>query len=518
MKIVTSQQMRRMEERSAQAGVPTDVLMENAGLAVARRVQEHLESVAGNEVVVLIGPGNNGGDGLVAARHLHERGVPCTAFLCSGRSGGDPVLESAAARGVPLVRADEEDGPGRLAAALESADLVVDAVLGTGGSRPIDGPIRDALLGLAAARERRPQLRLLALDLPSGLDADTGAVDPVCPTADVTVTLGCPKVGLYRFPGAEHAGLVQVADIGIPPGLDSDALLGLMTREWARGKLPARPLSAHKGTFGRTLVVAGSRNYVGAAYLAASAAGRTGAGLVTLAIPRSLQMAVAAGAPEPTYLPLPESSPGVPSADAASVILESADGYDSLLVGCGMGQAPETRRLLEALLYSGATLPPTVVDADGLNFLAGTAGREWWERMPAMAVVTPHPGEMARLMQVAGKEVQEDRVETATAAAARWNKTVVLKGAFTVVALPNGTAMLSPVATPALASAGTGDVLAGAIAGLMAQGAGPGDAAALGVYLHGLAGKAVAAQQGDAGTLAGDLLPALPLAIRDLKT
>ena len=515
MKIVTSEQMRRIEERSQQAGVSTDALMENAGLAVATRIRNHAGLVAGVPVIILVGPGNNGGDGLVAARQLHAWGAQATVYLCGDRLPDDPNLFAVRGHGVPIVKTSGDDGMARLREALDSALMIVDAVLGTGRSRPIKGQLRDILIDLADARARRPELSVLALDLPSGLNADTGEVDPACPHADITIALGYPKVGMYVFPGAEHTGRVEIADIGIPGGLDGDVELELMTEGWARSLLPNRPLSAHKGTFGRTLVVAGSRSYVGAAYLAATAAARSGAGLVTLAIPEGIQPAVAAKAIEPTYLPLPEASPGALSPEAAELVLQSLPGYDSLLVGCGMGQATATAKFLERLLLSGAQRPPTVVDADGLNFLAAEPAR--LEQFSSPAVLTPHPGEMARLTGDSTTAVQEDRVRVATERATKWGTTVVLKGAHTVVAFPSGQAMLSPYANPGLASAGTGDVLAGTIAGLLSQGLGLEDGAALGVYLHGRAGEMVRDELGDTGMLASDLLPALPRAIKDLK-
>ncbi len=516
MKVVTPEQMRRIEERSQKQGVSTDTLMENAGLAVARRVRRHLGRVVGIPVLVLAGPGNNGGDGLVAARHLHSWGARVTTYLCRDRPPDDAKLSMLVEQGATIVGASSDDGLTRLQEALRSAQIVVDAVLGTGRSRPIEGTLRHVLLGVAEAKGARAELRVLALDLPSGVDAETGAADPACVTADLTVTLGYPKVGLYRFPAAEHTGRVEVVDIGVPAGLDGDIRLALMTHPWAHAILPARPLSAHKGTFGRTLVVAGSRHYVGAAYLAATAAARCGAGLVTLAIPEGLQMGVAAQAAEPTYLPLPESSPGVPSAEAATLILDNVASYDSLLVGCGLGQAPATTDMLERLLYSGARLPPTVIDADGLNFFSRSQGPAWWERYPAPAIVTPHPGEMARLTSQPVGEVEADRVDKAVESAVKWNKVTVIKGAYTVVAFPSGEAMLCPPANPGLATAGTGDVLAGAIAGLLAQGLSLEDGAALGVYLHARAGEAIADDLGHAGMLAGDLLGALPRAIHNI--
>ena len=520
MKIVTADQMRSIEDRSEEAGVTKDALMENAGLVVAQRIRHHLGHLVGVPVVVLVGPGNNGGDGLVTARHLHRWGARVLVYLCHDRREPDPKLDIVRELGLLIAHASQDEGLVRLKEALASAHLVVDSVLGTGRARPIEGALKAILLELSDARARRPEPRVLAMDLPTGLDADTGAVDPVCPTTDITLTLGYPKVGLFVFPGAEKTGSLEILDIGIPGGLDNDVALELMTSAWASAILPVRPSAAHKGSFGRTLVVAGSRNYVGAAYLAATSATRVGAGLVTVAIPQSLQMAVASKATEPTYLPLPESSPGVVSPDeAASIIFENLDGYSAMLVGCGMGQAPETGAFIERLLYSGATLPPAIVDADGLNFLSMSTSAEkgWWERFPTTAIVTPHPGEMTRLTGESTSDIQGDRVNKAVNSAMKWNKVTVLKGAYTVVAFPDGRAMISPFANPGLASAGTGDVLAGSIAGLLSQGLTLDDAASLGVYLHGAAGERVRDALGDTGMIASDLLPILPRVIKGLR-
>ena len=516
MKVVTSDQMRRIEARSEQAGVSTDALMEQAGLAVARRVRHHLGHLAGVPVAVLVGPGNNGGDGLVVARHLHSWGARVSVYLCRDRPEPDPKLDMVRQQGPAILRASQDEGLAHLRKILASAHLVVDAVLGTGRVRPIEGTLEAIFNELAAARANRSDLRLLALDLPTGLDADTGAVDPACPAADITVALGHPKVGLFLYPGAANVGALEIVGIGIPAGLDDDVRLDLMTPAWAGSALPQRPSAAHKGSFGRTLVVAGSRNYVGAAHLASAAATRVGAGLATVALPQSLQLAVASLAAEPIYLPLPESSPGVIATDAASVILEALDGYDALVLGCGIGQAPATKEMVERLLFSDTPLPPTVVDADGLNILSMTPG--WWDKFTSAAIVTPHPGEMARLRGESTDNIQADRIGKALESAAKWNKVLVLKGAHTVVAFPDSTAMLSPFANPGLASAGTGDVLAGAMAGLLSQGLALKVAAALGVYLHGLAGERVRNELGDTGMVASDLLPALPRAIRDLRS
>ena len=516
MKIVTSDQMRRIEARSEETGVSTDALMERAGLAVARSIRNHLGHVAGVPVVVLVGPGNNGGDGLVAARHLHMWGARVLVYLCLNRREPDHKLADARDKGLRVLLASQDEGLTGLQEALAAAHMVVDSVLGTGRSRAIEGALKEILVALSEARARRPELRMLALDLPTGLNADTGAADPACPTADVTVALGYPKVGLFSFPGAEKVGELEIVDIGLPGGLDHDVGVELMTPGWAKAALPDRALAAHKGSFGRTLVVAGSRSFVGAAYLAASAATRVGAGLVTLAIPQSLQSAVAARAAEPTYMPLPESSPGVAAPkESASLIFESLADFDAMLLGCGLGQVPATLGMVDRLLQSATQLPPLVVDADGLNFLA-TSPR-WWEEFSSRAILTPHPGEMARLTGESVGEVQRDRLGGAARSAAKWNKVTVLKGAYTVVAFPDGRAMVSPFANPGLATAGTGDVLAGTITGLLSQGLSLEDSAALGVYLHGAAGEQVREELGDTGMIASDLLTALPRSIKELR-
>ncbi len=520
MKIVTAEQMREIEERSESAGVSAVELMDNAGLAVARRVRQHLGHLVGVPVLALIGPGNNGGDGLVASGYLQGWGARVTAYVCADRRTQDPTFDAASSQGVEVAYVSEDGGLEHLHDLLAASHAVMDAVLGTRRSRPLTGAIKDVLLAVSTESDRRDDLQVVAVDLPSGVDGDTGAADPACPGADVTVALGHPKRGLFHHPGADLAGDIEVVDIGIPDGLDGEVPLELMTADWAAGLLPERPSGSHKGTFGKTLMLVGSRNYVGAASLAATAAVRVGGGLVTLALPESLRSAVAAGAREPTYLPLPESSPGVVASDAASHVLEAAAGYDAVLVGCGLGLATPTVEMVEGVLLSGARLPPAVIDADGLNVLSRTDSGDsgWWTRLPSPSVLTPHAGEMARLTGTTVEDVQADRVATAIESASRWECVTVLKGAYTVVARPDGTAMISPFANPGLASAGTGDVLAGAIAGLISKGLTPADAAALGVYFHGAAGERVREELGEAGMVAGDLLSELPKVIATLRT
>lgn len=515
MKVVTAEQMRRIEDRSEALGVSKDALMEAAGLAITRRIRRQLAPLTGVPVLLLIGPGNNGGDGLVTARHLHRWGARVSVYICCNRRTPDPKLDIVRGMGVPVITASSDTGLAQLRAALGRAHMVVDAVLGIGSIRPIDGLMRDILVMLAKSKSARPEMCVLAVDVPSGMDADTGAADAVCPAADITLSMGYPKVGHYAYGAASKIGSLEVVDIGLPEGVDNGVPLSLLTAERAKSLLPNRPAAAHKGSFGRAMVVAGSLHYIGAAYLAATAATRTGSGLVTLAVPDAIHMAVASKSVEPTYLPLRTSPDGILRPDAACDVLDALDGYSALLLGCGMGQAEQTQRFIEGVLCSGGRLPPTVVDADGLNTLAKLPN--WWQRFTDDVVLTPHPGEMARLSGKSVGEVQSDRIGIATESAVRWNKVVVLKGAHSVVAFPDGSAVLSQFVNPGLASAGTGDVLAGSIAGLMSQDVSVGDAALLGVYLHGLAGDRVRSRLGDMGMVAGDLLPEFPLAVRALR-
>jgi NAD(P)H-hydrate epimerase len=331
------------------------------------------------------------------------------------------------------------------------------------------------------------------------------------------------------FPGAAAVGELVVADIGIDPALADDVWLEVVTPAMVREWLPSRPPDAHKGTFGKAMIVAGSVNYTGAAYLAGAAATRAGAGLVTLALPSAIHSAVAAHLVEATYLLLPEAL-GVVSRGAADILAQELLGYDALLIGPGFGREDETEGFLERLLggsqerqsvgflrsAGGASarsdLPPLVIDADALNILS--ALEDWPGRLPPHAVLTPHPGEMARLMDGAVRDVQQDRVTTARSRAAEWRQVVVLKGAYTVVASPDGRTVIEPFANPGLATAGTGDVLAGTIVALRAQGLGAFEAAAAGAYLHGLAGELARREIGAPGMVAGDVLAHLPQAWR----
>ena len=517
LKLVTPDQMRRIEDRSEALGVSKAALMQNAGLAIARRIRQLHAPLYGVPILILAGPGNNGGDGIVAARWLQRWQARPVVYICRDRPDPDPILDAARAANVPTIAASADPNLSELAALLDRAQLVIDAALGIGRIRPIQSPLRDILAAAAAAKAARPELRILAIDVPSGMNAADGSSDPACLPADLTLSMGYPKIGHYAYAAAPLIGALETTDIGLPPGAARDIPLSVMTAAAARARLPARPAASHKGSFGRTLAIAGSLNYIGAAHLSATAAARVGSGLVTIATPAAIQAPIAAKSPEPTYLPLPETAPGVISPDAADAVLSELAACDSLLIGCGMGQATNTRIFIRRILATRRTLPPTVIDADGLNAIARTRIPRWWEEFRQPAILTPHPGEMARLAAKPVPEVQSDRIGIALASAALWNKIVVLKGAYTIVAHPDGAAQLCPFANPGLASAGTGDVLAGCITGLLSQGVPPQDAAPLGVYLHALAGERARRSLGDAGMLASDLLPELPRALKSLR-
>ena len=514
MKLVTVAEMRALEAAAVAAGVSQAQLMEEAGLAVAQEAWMLLGTLEGRRILVLAGPGNNGGDGLVAARHLSDWGAEVLVYLPKGHREASR-LEELRAREIVVV---EGGAPGDLDSPLASADLVVDALLGIGKLRALEAndPIAAMLDRLAAARQAYTPPKLVAVDLPTGIDADTGAVDPHTVVPDVTVTFGFPKVGMYQSPGSAFVGRVQVIDIGIPKAATESVGLELLTSRWAKETLPARPEDANKGTFGKLLIVGGCERYVGAPRLAAMAAYRAGAGLVTVACPRPIQPVIAAGIAEATWLPLAGAEDGGLTGEAALVLRNEWRGFEAAVVGPGMGNTEDTRALTWAVLPDVALDLPrgVVIDADALNALASLP--DGAERVPGSAVLTPHPGEMARLMGITTGAVQERRLEVAREAAVRFGCTVVLKGAHSVIAAHDGRTALSPFANPLLATAGSGDILAGMIGAYLAQGLAPFEAACLGVYLHGAAGESLRTQYGTSGLLAGELAGRLPQVVKEI--
>lgn len=514
-RIVTVAEMQAIERAADASGHSFATMMELAGRCVAEAILLREGQVT---ALVLAGPGNNGGDGLVCAHYLQAAGAAVRVYLWKRATASDADdgghYARLVAQGVQVAHADTDPEFVTLREWLRSSSVVVDALLGTGANRPVQGSLA-ALLKTVHAVLKSVQSsapvgpRIVAVDCVSGMNCDTGALDPHALRADLTVTFAYAKAGHYLFPAADAVGELLVVDIGIDAGAATAVRTFALDAAQVRAWLPARPTNSHKGAFGKVMLAVGSEAYPGASFLASVAAGRTGAGLVTVATIRSVWALVAAKAPEPTYLLLqdaPGPHGGVMAAPAAETLRAALPGYRALVLGCGLGNTPATQAFVAALLQS--TLPATVIDADGLNCLAANAG--WAQHLPPACVLTPHPAEMARLCGVAVADVMADRWALAREKAAAWGCTVLLKGPYTVIAAPSGWLAVLPVATAALATAGSGDVLAGVIGGLLAQGLEPFTAACVGAWLHAATGLHCAATMGTAGVLASDLLPSLP--------
>jgi hydroxyethylthiazole kinase-like uncharacterized protein yjeF len=498
--------MREADRRTIEeAALPGRVLMETAGRAACDAAEAAFGPLDGKEVVVLCGRGNNGGDGLVVARVLHARGARVRAFTT-----GEPATDDAAA----TLRTLEALADDRLThQPLDDARplgglgpaLVVDALLGTGATGELRAPL-DAL-GAWTNRQGAP---VLALDVPTGLDADTGRGAPDAVRAALTVTFGALKPGLLLADGPALAGRVVVAEIGIPRAyLDAGATAWRAADGWVAENLPVRPPDAHKYTAGRVVAVAGSRAFTGAAALATGAAYRAGAGAVVCCTPRSAQPTLDALRVEVMVDAQPETDEGTLAITAYDGLVERLAAADAVLVGCGLGKAVETQRLVRALLRRAAA--PTVLDADGLNAFEGHADK--LAEVKAPLVLTPHTGELARLLGEAPDLT--DRLALVRTLAARWNAVLLLKGMPSVVGVPDGRVFVGPPPQPALATAGTGDVLAGTIAGLLAQGMAPAAAAVAALHLGTAAAERFAATRGAASLVAGDLLDEMPAVLRE---
>jgi len=512
MKLVTAAQMRELDRRTIEeVGVPSLVLMENAGRSTYLVLRREFPDLRG-PVAVLAGRGNNGGDGCVVARYAANAGLPVFVLLFASREqvAGDARvnLEILFRLGVEVVEVTGAEAFREQLPRLAQAGVLVDALLGTGLNAPVTG-----LLAEVIAEVNRLPVPKLAVDIPSGLDADTGQVLGVAVRAGVTVTYGLPKLGQILPPGRELTGRLWRVDISIPPQLTEALPLELAEARTLAPLLPPRPFAAHKGTFGHAVVLAGSVGKTGAAALACEAALKVGAGLVTAAVPESLNDILEVKLTEAMSLPLPEA-PGTRALGRAALAPLSAFLADktAMALGPGLGTHPETRELVAELVR---TLPvPLVIDADGINCLAEAPGCLTEAAGPR--ILTPHPGEMARFFRTSPAQVQARRLEIAREVAAAHRCIVVLKGAQTVCAAPDGRLCLNPTGNPGLASGGTGDVLTGILGGLLAQRLPAWDAARLGVYLHGLAADYLAAELGPRGFVAGDLLRTLPRVLADL--
>lgn len=511
MKLVSAAEMKEIDRRAMDDfEVPTLSLMENAGKNVAAAASRMLSDCGGKAVVILSGKGNNGGDGFVAARHLINKGFRVITFLLGEKS----EVRGAARENLDKLKEypreiKSENNLKNFKDKILKADLLIDALLGTG--------VKGHIKGLASATItllNKSQKPIISVDVPSGLDADTGKPLGVCVQARQTVTFGLPKLGLFLYPGRDIAGEVTIADIGIPAELLTDEKLKieLLTRNKISLLFPERRGDLHKGDCGHILVLAGSTGLSGAAALSSLGAMRTGAGLVTLGIPESLNPIMEVKLTEVMTLPLPETAEGSLSLEAKKRILQMMRKVDTIAIGPGLSTNPETGKLLSDLLV--AIEKPIILDADGLNLLNGDISL--LKNVRAPLVITPHPGEAGRLIGKESPDVQSDRIGIARKIASQSGAVVALKGAATVIANPEGDVWINPTGNSGMASGGTGDVLTGMIASFIGQGFSEVDAARAAVYIHGKAGDIAAEKTGIYSLIATDIIDNLPIAMQEL--
>lgn len=493
--------MKRLDEISInEYGIPGAVLMENAGM----RVVEEIESLNLSEryAAVICGTGNNGGDGLVIARHLYNKGWKINIFICgeAEKIKGDALLNLSIAKkiGISIYTVDD-DSIDFCTELINDSTLIVDALLGTGFS----GKLKD-LYKTIIGKVNECNACVVSVDIPSGLNADTGFFDEDCIMADYTVTFQIPKMGLIINDGPKACGNLKIKNISIPKAaIEAMELhLNLLERDMIKGIIPVRDCNTHKGSYGSVFVVACSRGMEGSGIMSSRAALRSGAGIVYLGLPESLQKLICTSTLEIMTKGLEDRGTGVLSKECIQEILDTAENSSSLLIGPGLTDI-ESTRVIMAEIIENCTVP-TVIDADGLNAISSNPGI--LKKRKGEIIITPHPGEMANLCGCSSSVIQKDRLKYARRFAGEFGVIVVLKGYRTIIALPDGTAFINPTGNPGMATAGSGDVLAGIIAGFAAQKMNLIDAALCGVYIHGAAGDRAAGKIGEYGLMAGDII------------
>ena len=517
--LVTSAEMRLLDRATIEKGDASgEELMERAGRGVVAAMERAYGSLLAMRVLALCGTGNNGGDGFVAARHLAAHGVEVHVGVVGdpARSSGDARLhlDRLIAAGVAAHALGSAADIERLVATRDAWDFALDALLGTGARGVPEALAADGVNALRSLDDAGTTV--VAVDVPTGVNADTGAIARRAVRADLTVTFGFPKRGHFLYPGRAFVGRLEVVDIGLAlDAVQASALaVTLATAPDMAALVPARDPRAHKGSVGRVLTVGGSVGLTGSIALASHAALRSGAGYVHVAVPRSINDILEVKLTEEITIPLPETPERTLAMAALEPLLARAAASDVVAMGCGLSRHREAGELARRVALECDR--PMVIDADALNAFEGDAGAI--ARAPAARVLTPHLGEMERLTGVPAADLEARRIDAAREWAQRWHAVVVLKGAPTVVAGPDGRATVNPTGNPGLATVGTGDVLTGVIAGLMAQGLTPFDAARLGAFVHGMAGDLAAGEKGQAGLVASDVLEHLPAALLGLAT
>ena len=517
MKVVTAEEMRIIDRRTIEGySIPGSVLMERAGLAVASRIKE---AFSPRKVIIIAGSGNNGGDGLVVARNLYNEGWDVKVFLTVKPEDlkGDALLQYRIAVKFGLKIYLMNEFLTNYSSLITRHCILVDALLGTGISKNVTGLLSEVISYL-----NRSNVPIISVDIPSGISSDNGQIMGEAVRADYTVTFGLPKRGHLLYPGAQHSGKLFIEDIGFPKELlNSEKLhIELLTKDKVSPLIPKRPRYSHKGNYGHVLIVAGSKGKTGAAIMAAKACLRSGAGLVTLGIPKSLADVFQSRVTEEMILALPDKGDGTLSQRAARVILNFLnERATTLAIGPGIGISSDTKKLMGILIKTSTT--PMVIDADGINSLKGE--RAMFSKLKAPIILTPHPGEMARLLgkqkgvSVKTQDIERNRINVPFSFAKETGTYLVLKGVPTIIAGPDGMAYINSTGNPGMASAGTGDVLTGMISAFLSQGLSPTHASILGVYMHGFAGDSAAAEKGEHPLIATDIIEKIPFAFHSLS-
>jgi ADP-dependent NAD(P)H-hydrate dehydratase / NAD(P)H-hydrate epimerase len=538
VKLFTVHEMQALEKEANDAGLTYDQMMENAGKGLGIEIQNTYNHLSEKKLLALVGSGNNGGDTLVALNYLQLSGWTCIAFIVRNRSEDDELQRRFLKNGGQILNPQGDSTFDQLADLINQCTVVVDGIFGTGIRLPLKEEVARLLLFCKKTIEKKSiKTYVVAVDCPSGVDCDSGEAAEETLPADMTVTMAGIKAGLLKFPAAKYTGELRIVSIGLVDQLSAynDISKIIISNQIVKDILPKRPIDAHKGTFGTALIIAGSINYTGAALLAGLAAYRSGTGLVTMAVPAPLHSVLAGQFPEGTWLLLPDEM-GRIAADGVKVISQNLSRVTAILLGPGMGLEDCTSNFVNKLLVSRNYSDMTgmgfiqakkneiesskiqqhfVIDADGLKLLSKV--KNWHDLLPSPAVLTPHPGEMSVLTGLSTEEIQADRLNIAVKYSHAWNHVVVLKGAFTIIAAPDGQVGVIPIASAALARAGTGDVLAGLIVGLRAQGVPAFESASAGAWIHANAGLLAAKRLGNtASIIASDVLNAIPQVISEL--
>jgi len=515
MKLVTAEEMRRIDKKAIEEiGIPSIVLMENAGLKVTEIIKNKYAPLTGKSVYIFSGPGNNGGDGMVVARQLFNQKVKVKIFLLAEKEKikGDAATNLSIAEriGISIKNITSSADLELLKQELKKADIVVDALLGTGTKGAPRGLMKDVI-----ALINKYSKNIVAVDIPTGVDANRGQAEGEAIKAKYTVTFVYPKRGLYLYPGMDYAGKIEVVNIGIPPSLEENKINShLLTLSDIPKNLFFRKLSSHKGNFGHLLVIAGSPGMTGAASLTALSALRAGAGLVTLGISEDLNPILEVKLTEVMTLPLPQTEERIISRQAFEKIKKFSQKCKAIAIGPGLSSRKEIKELVKMIILQLDI--PLVLDADGINVLTGELSL--LNKYRASLIMTPHPGEMGRLLGISTEEVQKDRIKAAVTLARKTGAIAVLKGARTVIADKKGNSWINPTGNPGMASGGSGDVLTGIISGLLVQRFSSLEAAKVGVYLHGYAADLAVQKKGKLSLIASDILEAIPEAIRRIKS